>query len=297
MPRNYIKRIFTALAVLLAVLLALFLYVICKPDNFPTSGLASSSQEKRDAAAKILRETAKPTSKIKWVLRTAFIRTGESKTNIIELLRSYSVSIESRFGMGGLGSYSEYYQLDDYWELACEYQENDEVGPSLTDSIIKWKLVSGWRAYNVWPSTNFSGSWINYYANGQKFTEGNYTNGMRFGEHISYEPDGSKSSVWNYDHEKANGLWTQYFPSGRIEIQCQYSNNARVGDMVWYYENGSKKFTEHYDDGKRNGLRTDYFPSGKIESQCQYSNYIKIGLEIKYNEDGTTNSVKDYSHP
>ena len=286
------KRLVIAFAILLAILLSLFLYEIYKPDNPLTADLASPSQETRDAAAKILRSTAKPPSKIKWVLRTAFIRTGETQTNIFDFLHAYNLSTQPESGMGGLGEYDEY-RLDDYWLLGCEFNNINYKKLILE----KWKLIPRWRDVFFLPPTNFSGVWITYYANGQKSSEGNYKNGNRSGEFISFYPSGSKSSVWNYEHDKANGLWTQYFPSGRIQIQCLLSNYLRIGDMVWYYENGSKQSTTHYDDGKRNGPSTVYFHSGKIESHCLYSNYTKVGFEVKYNEDGTTNSVKDYSHP
>ena len=224
------KRFFPILLVLLAG---------CKPVASPTTDLTSPSQERRDAAAKILRSTARPPSKIKWVLRTAFIRAGENKTNIVEWLRSYNVNTNSVFGMGSGSGYSEYYQLDDYWRLGCEYKDDD-------NSLIQRKLSSRWQAIAVWPPTNFSGVWINYYANGQKFTEGNYKIGSRSGEFTTFEPDGSKSSVWHYDHDKAEGLWTQYFPSGQIQYQCQYSNNIRVGIWIRHNEDGSTNSTKDY---------------------------------------------------
>jgi hypothetical protein len=216
----------------------LVLILGCKPVASPTADLASPSQAKRDAAAKILRATATPPSNIKWILRTAFIKTGENKTNILEWLRSYNAGTNPVGGLGGI-TYSEHYQLDDYWVLGCSYKGDD-------NSLIQWKLEPRWRAVAVWPATNFSGVWINYYANGQKFTEGNYTNGGRSGEATTFEPDGSKSSVWHYDHDNMEGLWTQYFPSGQIQYQCQYSNNLKVGIEVRFNENGSTNSTKNY---------------------------------------------------
>jgi len=241
MPRNYIKRIFTAFAVLLAVLLSLFLYVIYKPDNLSTSDLASPLQEKRDAAAKILRTTAKPTSKLKWILRTAFIRAGETQTNILDLIRAYYVNTRREAEMGGLGEYDEY-RLDDYWLLGCEFNNMDDQRLILE----KWKLVSRWRAYDVWPSTNFTGVWITYYANGQKFIKGNFANGKRSGEFAEFNPAGSTNLICYFDNDKQNGLWMQYFPSGQIQYQVQYSNNVKVGNGIWYNNAGSTNHISNY---------------------------------------------------
>src|ERR1022692_1176311 len=108
------KRILTAFAILLVVLLSLFLYLAYKPDNLPTSDLDSPLQEKRDAAAKILRATAKPPSKLKWFFFTCHIRKGENETNILALIHSYgsSAKIVGGIGMGFVENID--YKLDDY---------------------------------------------------------------------------------------------------------------------------------------------------------------------------------------
>jgi hypothetical protein len=227
--KKQVKRFFPVLLVLI---------LGCKPAASPTSDLASPSQETRDAAAKILRATVKPPSKIKWMLRTAFIRIGENKTNVLKFLRPYNVTTQGGVRVG-LGPYWEYYWLDDYWILGCQYQDDD-------NSLIQKELLSGWREVAVWPSTNFSGVWINYYANGQKFTEYNYKNGSRSGECIVFYRTGSKSSVWHYDNGITEGLMTYYYPTGRIQFQGQYSNNVKVGFGVSYNEDGSTNHVTDY---------------------------------------------------
>lgn len=270
----------------------LVLILGCKPAANPVAELASPSQVTRDEAAKVLRASAKPPWKIKWLALTSRIKIGETETNLLRLLNSYKLNTRPEGGMGGLSQYYTY-RLDDYWLLGCEFNNNDYKRLVLE----KWKLIPSWGAVGIWPPTNFSGVWITYYANGQKFNEGNFTNGIRFGEHTTYNSNASKNSVWHYDHGKPNGFWTQYFPSGQIQVQCQYSNGVRVGNMEWHYENGFKKTISHYDNGRLNGQLTTYFASGKIRSQLQYSNDVKIGFEVHYNEDGTTNSAKDLSNP
>ena len=284
------KRLIAIL--IIVVSLGYCFYLLCKPAAAPTTDLASPSQEIRSAAAKVLRANAKPPWRIKWFFFTQHLKAGESETNILNLLRSYNLSTQIESGMGGLGEYWEF-RLDDYWLLGVVLNNNDYKNKFLE----RWKLVSRWRAVAVWPSTNFTGYWINYYANGNKFTEGHYQNGFRSGAFTTYEPDGLKNSVWHYDGGKANGMWMQYFPSGQIQVQCLYSNQMRVGDRVWFYTNGYTQLCEHYDNGKLNGPKIIYFPSGKIKYQCLYSNSERVGIEVIYKEDGTTNSVKDFSHP
>ncbi|MEI9866090.1 MAG: hypothetical protein WDN00_16360 [Limisphaerales bacterium] len=229
------------IAILIIFSIALCLYLLCKPAALSTADLASPSQEVRDAAAKILRAKAKPTSKLKWMLRTVFIRAGETQTNIFDLLHTYNLSVQPEAGMGGLGEYCEY-RLDDYWLLGCEFNNNDDQRFILE----RWKLVSRWRAIAVWPSTNFSGVWINYYANGRKLMESHYKDGLLCGERISFESQGSTNAVEHFDHGKLNGSLTFYFPSGRVRMQCQYSNNVQVGIKVRFNENGTTNFIKDY---------------------------------------------------
>lgn len=275
-------------AILLITLLGLGMFLFCKPATLPTADLASPSQEVRDAAATTLHAKAKPTSRVKWLLFMARLEACKTKADVLKLLKTYGVSTTP---VGGWGSIAEYwdYQLDDYWVLSCEFDTN------LVQLFYKWKLSPRWRCFFVRPATNYTGVWINYYANGQKFTEDFFQNGQRHGECTTYFPEGMRSSIWHYDGGKANGMWTQYFPSGQIQTQCLYSNQMRVGDRLWFYTNGYTQLREHYDNGKLNGPKTIYFPTGKIKSQCLYSNYERIGIEVKYNEDGTTNSIIDHS--
>jgi len=270
------KRFFAVLLVLISG---------CKPAPSPSADLASSSQEVRDAAAKVLRATAKPPSKLKWILLTARIRAGKNKADIEELLRPYNVTIMHGSRIAS-GPYYEDYQLDDYWILECRYQD-------IPNSLMERKLGSGWRPYPVWPSTNFTGVWINYYANGQKFTEGYCTNGIRDGDFITYSANGSKETAIKYDHGEERSR-TVYYLSGRINQQIQRRGSPFSSYVVDYNENGSTNYISdrHYDNGVHQSLMTKYFPSGRVQIVDQESN--SVGIRITFNEDGSTNQISDH---
>jgi hypothetical protein len=267
---------------------AVLLVVIsgCKPAPSPSAVLASPSQEVRDAAAKILRSTAKPPPKNKWRFFTWRIRKGESETDILALLSSYKINTQSVFGMRGGGNHTAVYQLDDYWELGCRYQEGD-------NSLMEWELSPGWRIVAVWPSNNFTGVWINYYANGQKYTEICYTNGLRDGDFWEYSANGSKDFTVKYDHGKERSS-TVYYPSGRIHQQIQCRSNHFSDFVVDYNEDGSTNhiLDQHYDNGVHQILMTKYFPSGHVQFVDQESN--DVHFRISFNEDGSTNQISDH---
>jgi hypothetical protein len=203
----------------------------------PIDDLASPLQETRDAAAKMLRTTYIPISRTNWDSVVASIKTGDKKTNVLELLRPFKVTLQG--GFGGGGTYSESYRLDDNWLLTCWYLNKDD---SLIDKNLSPSLRFAW----VGPPASFSGVWITYYVNGQKSNEINYKDGSYSGECISFNPDGSKCVVQHYNHQIAEGADTGYFPSGKIKYQGQYRTNAQVGTWIWYNEDGTTNSIKDY---------------------------------------------------
>jgi hypothetical protein len=231
------------LIIFIVLLFALSLYfAIHNSAVLPTVDLASPSQAKRDAAAKILRNKVVKPVKFKWLFLTWQLKTNESQTNVLELLRSHNLNTRPESGMGGLGEYDEY-RLDDYWLLGCEFNNYDYRNLLLE----RWKLIPRWRDVFVKPATNFNGVWITYFANGQKSAEANYLNGELSGEYTGFFPeDGSKMVVWHYEHYRPNGSFVQFFHSGQIQYQGQFSNYVRIGIWVRYNENGSTNFIKDY---------------------------------------------------
>jgi antitoxin component YwqK of YwqJK toxin-antitoxin module len=124
------------------------------------------------------------------------------------------------------------YRLDDYWCLDCEFTNNN-------NSLMRWELSPNWQAISIQPSTNFNGTWVNYYANGQKYSEGNFINGIRSGEFTYLHSDGSKERIVNYNLGKYDGPWTLFSALGRTVIAGQFSNQVRVGIWTYYNADGS----------------------------------------------------------
>lgn len=69
------------------------------------------------------------------------------------------------------------------------------------------------------------GAWTEYYATGQKSSEGSYTDGQR------------------------SGAWTEWYPNGQVRLKADYS----AGTIELFYENGKTESK----GGVRNGTRQD----------------------------------------
>jgi hypothetical protein len=90
------------------------------------------------------------------------------------------------------------------------------------DVLLDWTLSPSLRDDWVAPSTNFAGTSVTCYVNGQKSRQVQYENGKHHGEFIAFNSDGSKSFVQHYEHQVAEGTDTGYYPSGpKILLHCR----------------------------------------------------------------------------
>jgi hypothetical protein len=223
-------------------ILSIAILVCCMSSKLmgsPESDLSSPSQEVRDAAAKIVRASYKPPSDTKVNLVVNAITNGMAKTNILRSLSSFKVKIDD--GLGGGGTYNEFYHLDDAWLLVCWYRDDGDV-------LIHKTFSKGPRLLWVEPPANFTGTWVAYLANGQKGNEVHYTDGRYDGEFIIYNADGSKSSVRQFKQGVETGEEIGFYSSGRIKHRGFLKNGKKVGTWVWFGEDGLtnsiKEFTE-----------------------------------------------------
>lgn len=215
-----------------ARLLIAFL-ICCSSVNLigsPASDLSSSSQEVRDAAAKALRSSNTLLSRTNWEAIAGAMTNGMARMSVTELLSPHH-TIPSAEG-GPDGSYRLSYRLDDTWILICHFRYTDDA---LLDRTLSASPLYVW----VEPPTNFTGVWITYYVNGQKSHEVHYDNGKYQGEFIFYSPDGSKSTVQQFNHHLAEGANTEYYPSGRLRFRGVCKAGAPIGTWIYYNEDGT----------------------------------------------------------
>ena len=198
----------------------------------PEGDLASPFQEKRDEAAKILRATYVPAPRSKWDSLMSNLKLGSAKTNVLQVLGTYTNNIA---GGGGSGATEmERYGLDDLWLLECSFT-GDDSHRVLTNV----RLVQGLRAVSVEPPRGFTGTWITYYVNGQKSGEGHFKNGLPDGECIGFHPDGSRMLVNHSRGGALDGEEVGFYESGAIEHKGLYQTNSQIGTWIWYNKDGS----------------------------------------------------------
>ena len=154
--------------------LVLGLVMLCAIDvglASPIDDLASPSQETRDAAARILRKTWVPPARTNWQPLLSAIMIGMHETNVLELLRPLT-GLTNASGVGSGTVESRIYRLDDLYLIQYSYEISDHI-------VFAHRLLQRLREVSPpAPPTNFTGIWVNYYANGQACCRIHYTNGV-----------------------------------------------------------------------------------------------------------------------
>ena len=66
------------------------------------------------------------------------------------------------------------------------------------------------------------GLWISYYENGKKWSESNYSHGVKAGHSITFFPNGRVRYVGEYANDKQVGNWTFYDEDGKVVKEENY---------------------------------------------------------------------------
>jgi hypothetical protein len=220
-----------------SILLLLVALSFSIANGAPIDDLASPDQAIRDKAAAELQLTFKDTPETKWTSTVDKIKKGQTKKEILALLRPFNVKEEGGAGSGQ--SHSQSYRLDDEWILVCWFQNDGDV-------LIGRKLDRSLRHIWIAPAKNFSGLWVTYFVNGHKSHQINYIDGQYLGEFIAYRADGSKAYVQHYSLEGADGDDTGYYPSGSVSYRAQYRAGKPIGTWNWYDEDGKVTSTREH---------------------------------------------------
>ena len=208
--------------------------------------LSSPSQERRDAAAKILRETYSPPPSTNWNALVSALKLGTKQSTIEAQLRS------SNFIMSGGTSFGaadvRRYRLDDLWLLDCVF--TNTMSGLTNRNLSQVELTAQLREIWIEPPTNFTGIWRTYWVNGQHSKEFAYKDGRWHGELVSFSRAGAKSVVSHAANGLVDGEETGFHPSGRIAYKGQYKAGHQVGVWIWYKEDGTVESQRNYDAKK-----------------------------------------------
>jgi antitoxin component YwqK of YwqJK toxin-antitoxin module len=182
----------------------------------------------------------------------------------------------------------------------------------------KPKIVRGVKRYSDNQLVNH-GHYVNYYQNGQKFEEGQYTDNQKQGTWHVWHENGKEAKVENYvngqpdgrfvlnndqglpEREasykagRRDGVWKYYYPDGKqVSQQEEYRDDKLDGAVYKWFPDGAKSGEYHFQSGQRLGLQRDWFKSGKVAAEAEYVGGKLIRLTT-FNEDGTKKQEQEFA--
>ena len=93
--------------------------------------------------------------------------------------------------------------------------------------------------------------------------EGKIINGKREGEWLEYWGNGQLYSQRTYKDGKYEGEYFSYYESGQLNINVNYTDGKKDGELLDYYESGQLNWKEKYIKGKIEGESLIYYETGQ----------------------------------
>jgi antitoxin component YwqK of YwqJK toxin-antitoxin module len=131
------------------------------------------------------------------------------------------------------------------------------------------------------------GKYTEFYANGKKFSEGNYVNGVHDGVWSFWHENGELAKTVTFKNGRADGSWEAHRDDGSLFAKKSYKDNLREGTWVLYYDDGkTPKVEQNYVASKLNGPRKSYFKNGQLWQQAEYKDGKLEGTVTEWNDKG-----------
>lgn len=173
------------------------------------------------------------------------------------------------------------------------YFENDKPVGVVKRYSKKGKVKS---ILNYLPNTNVVDAQL-FNADGILLAKGKYENSKKFGEWITYYPEGQTMYVENYKNNLKDGKSNGYYQNGVMMFKYQYVSGCRVGVGLQYYSNGTLMEELTYNqEGKPVGPYRAYYDNNAKRIVGLYVNGDKEGEWLTFNLDGTICSKVIYKN-
>ncbi|MCA9261651.1 MAG: toxin-antitoxin system YwqK family antitoxin [Planctomycetales bacterium] len=131
------------------------------------------------------------------------------------------------------------------------------------------------------------GSYVEYYANGNKYAEGTYKQGVYDGVWKFWYENGQLCKEVKFAEGVPDGQWETRRADGTLRSVKAYKMGRREGRWIDYNDDGTTvKVEQVYADGGLNGERIVYFPSGKPKQKATLKNGVLDGEITEWDEAG-----------
>jgi len=158
------------------------------------------------------------------------------------------------------------------------------------DNIIKADFFDtlGGKFYSIKFDSTSSGKLVFKNFNNSKSVEYDVKNSFKSGKEINYFTDGNIYSQFNTFNGEINGEYVKYYDTKAVREKGTYVNGRTHGLVSSYYHfNNTIKSEKEYVFGEGFGIDKDYYPSGKL-----YRSAIEINDELNGNLDNISDDGK-----
>jgi len=112
-------------------------------------------------------------------------------------------------------------------------------------------------------------------------------------DYIEYHPEGEKSIIGQYKNGKKDGEWISYFQDGVILSEEYYIGELRNGVCSTFHNNGQLKKKLNYVEGRiEDGNYEEYHPTGEVRLKGTYLNGEKEGPFTYYSPNGDIHVIE-----
>ncbi len=141
------------------------------------------------------------------------------------------------------------------------------------------------------------GAYAEYYADGQKFVEGSYQQGVPSGPWQYWHPNGQPCKTVQFDNGQPDGQWDVFREDGTLRAQKNYRHGARHGRWLLYFDDGQQVRAEvPYQDNRIHGDRILFHPNGEQQELSQFKQGQRHGQVTAWNEQGQMTAEAQYEN-
>lgn len=141
-----------------------------------------------------------------------------------------------------------------------------------------------------------NGHFIYYFENGNKTSEGDYTNDKLNGPWTYWHENGLKKSQGTYTDNQKTGIWNYWNENNRL-LAIETYKKAGNGSFVGFHENGETSYKGNFGNEGPEGNWTYWNSDGRIILTGNYKNGMRDGEWTRSFRDGDTKIVYKYGVP
>ncbi len=131
------------------------------------------------------------------------------------------------------------------------------------------------------------GAYEEYWRNGEKFSEGEFKDGVHHGEWSFWHPNGQLNRTVNFVEGRPDGKWQAFREDGTLQAEREYAEGKRAGTWILYHPDGKTVRLElPYVDGKLHGIRKSFYVNGQERQRAPHTEGQVDGVVVEWDEAG-----------